>query len=191
MIEVESNMGTVIGLRLKQIQELKNNPDPILRQVALSVLPVILDRVHVQGKDSSGGQIGTYSPEYMKVRTGSYKDSASFKKGPNAGKEKTQKKAGEAGNYRSGEKKGTARPVYNRTGDTKVVASLTRQMERDLTVIDTPEGYGIGYLNSENFKKAGYVEATYQKPILTKLTTEEMDLAITVADNFTFDQLKT
>lgn len=192
MIEVTSNIEVVLKAKLAQIQELRNNPDAVLRTVALAVLPELRHRVHVEGKDSAGQQIGTYSPGYMVVRTGNYKDAAKFKRGENAGQYKTKKKAGEAGKFTKGEegKVGTNRPVYNRTADTKVILSLTRQMENDETVVKTDEGYGIGFLNPFNFKKAGYCEKTYKKPILTKLTKEELELVQRTAEKWTVDYLK-
>jgi len=81
------------------------------------------------------------------------------------------------GVFNGEEKVGTARPNYNRTADTKVILSLTRQMENDLSVVETSGGYGIGYLNPDNLKKARWCEETYKKKILSKLTTEEIELA--------------
>lgn len=190
MIEVQSNIAEVIGIKLGQIRELKNNPDPVLRTVALAVLPELIVRVHQKGKDAEGGQIGTYSPGYMKVRTGNY-PGTEYRKGAKKGQNREKKTAGQAGTFTRGPGKGGARPVYNRTADTTVILSLTRQMENDTSVIDTPEGYGIGYTNPENFKKAMYCEETYSKKILSKLTKEEEELAYRTADKFTADYLNT
>jgi hypothetical protein len=151
MINVTSNINAVVSARMVQLQQLGNNPDPILRTVALTVLPELRKRVHVDGRDSSGGQIGRYSPGYMKVRTGK----------------------------------------YNRKPDTQVVLSLTRQMENDLSVIANKDGYGIGYLNPFNYQKALWCEETYGKPILTKLTEGEVELAVNTAREFVTDYLKT
>lgn len=205
MLSVNTNISVIVKAKLEQIQALKNNPDPILRTVAMAVLPEMKRRVHVDGKDSNGNQIGTYSKGYMVVRTGNYKDAAKIKRGKSAGQFKEKKRAGEAGKYvdrirlsnkeygtfTGYEKTGTNRPVYNRTTDTKVVASLTRQMENDMNVVPSGNGYGIGYLNIDNRKKADYVEATYKKKILTKLTLGEKELAIKTATEFLPDYLKT
>lgn len=204
MITVTSNIQVVLKAKLEQIQALKNNSDPILRTVALAVLPELKHRVHVQGKDSSGGEIGTYSPGYMKVRTGNYTDGAKYKKGEKAGQFKDRKKKGEAGVFTdrtirlnknvgvfTGEEKvGLNRPVYNRSTDTKVIGSLTRQMENDMNVVDTATGYGIGYLNPDNLKKAVWLDETYNKKILTKLTDGERELARKTAQEFLPEYLK-
>ncbi len=206
MINYNSNINVIVKARLEQLQALKDNPDPIIRTVALTVLPELKKRVHVDGKDSEGKLIGTYSPGYMVVRTGNFQNAARYKKGEKAGQFKTKKGKGEAGIFTkrgytkftqedeetvSSERKflksefeNKARPTHNRTNDTKVVLSLTRQMENDLSVIQSGNGYGIGYLNPDNFKKAQYCEATYKKPILTKLTKEERELAKDTAQNF-------
>lgn len=174
---------------LAKINALQDNPDQILRQVALAVLPELRHRVHVEGKDASGNQIGTYSPEYMKLRTGNYGNSGKVSRGPNKGKLK------DAGKFTKGlniktfgtiiedtPKEGKPRPQYHRSNDTKVILSLTRQMENDLSVVETPTGYGIGYLNDFNYQKAIWCEETYKKPILTELTTDELKQVETVAD---------
>ncbi len=203
MLSVSTNIAVVVKAKLEQIQALQNNPDAILRTVAMAVLPELKHRVHVDGKDSSGNQIGNYSKEYMVVRTGNYKDAKKDKQGNYKAKKSEAK--GDAGVYSdrtirlnkqtgvfTGEDKvGKNRKVYNRTTDTKVVISLTRQMENDLNIVDSGNGYGIGYLNNDNRKKADYVEATYKKKILTKLTIGEKDLAIKTAQEYLPEYLKT
>jgi len=47
---------------------------------------------------------------------------------------------------------------FNRTADPKVILSLTSQMENDMSPIETPNGYGIGFKNIANLEKAGYAE---------------------------------
>lgn len=206
MINLNTNISVIVKAKLEQLRALKENPDPILRTVALAVMPELKHRVHVEGKDSTGGQIGTYSPGYMVVRTGNYKDAAKFKRGDKAGqfKDKKSQAKGDAGvftdrtirlNKQTGvftgeDKVGKNRPTYNRGSDTKVVLSLTRQMENDMAVVPTGRGYGIGYLNPDNLKKARYCEETYKKKILTKLTTGEVALARTTAQEFLPEYLK-
>lgn len=198
MINYNSNISVVVGARLAQLKELQANPDPILRTVALTILPELKHRVHIEGKDSNGEQIGTYSESYMQVRTGNYKNSDRFTRGDKKGLNKnagtfTDRKITldkKTGVFSGEDKVGTARPNYQRSSDPKVILSLTRQMENDLSVIDTPTGYGIGYLNPFNMEKAMNCEKIYKKPILSKLTTGELDLAKSTAENFTPEYLK-
>lgn len=192
MISVSTNISVVIKAKLAQLEELRKNPDPVLRTVALAVLPELKHRVHVEGKDSKGGQIGTYSPGYMAVRTGNFQDAAKITRGVNAGKFKDKKSAakGDAGKFSKGTNTGGNRQVYNRDNSTKVILSLTRQMENDLSVIPSGNGYGIGYNNPDNYKKALWADETYKKKILTKLTKEEVELAKKTAENFLPEYLK-
>lgn len=201
MINYSSNINVVVRDKLEKLQALRNNPDPILRAVALAVLPELKHRVHVQGKDSTGGQIGTYSPGYMVARTGGYKNADRVSRGENKGKlknaGKVTKKSVQLYGY-TGKKtfidvsaSNVNRQKYNRSGDTMVILSLTRQMENDMSVVPTGKGYGIGYLNPDNLKKARYCETTYKKKILTKLTTGELELARKTAQDFLPEYLKT
>ena len=149
--------------------------DTVLRKVATTMLGTVKNRVHEDGKDASGGQIGTYTHEYMVVRTNSFQNNLKTK-----GKDKGKGRTTSAGEFTKGKNKGQARPIYNRTSDTKVVISLTRQMENDFVVIPTDKGYGLGYNNPDNKLKAGYVEATYKRKIFA-LTPDEQQEVTTIA----------
>lgn len=76
----------------------------------------------------------------------------------------------------------------NRGTSTKVIISLTRQMENDMKIIATEKGYGIGYSNSDNFDKVGYVEHTYGKPIF-ELTEKEKQIVKETATEFVNNSL--
>jgi hypothetical protein len=173
MIQYTSNISQIVRLKIEQIALLQN-PDQLLRTVALAVLPELKKRVHVEGKDSSGAQIGTYSPGYMKLRTGNYGNADRFSRGA---------KKGQVKNSGVSTSTGKARPNYHRSADDKVILSLTRQMENDLSVMPAGSGYGIGYNNPFNYQKSQWNEETYKKDIW-ELTQEERDLAIRVANDF-------
>jgi len=198
MIQYQSNISQVVRFKIKQLEDIKN-PDQMLRTVAAGVLPELKRRVHIEGRDTAGGQIGTYSPGYMVLRTGAYKNADTYKKGAKVGKNKnsgvftkrgftkftqededtvTSSKAFLKVEY---EKK--ARPQYNRTSDTKVILSLTRQMENDLSIVASKNGYGIGFKNPENFRKSQYNEKTYKKRIWG-LTEGEKKLAVKIAEDY-------
>lgn len=198
MIEVTSNISIVVNDLKEKVQQLNDNPDAILRTVALAVLPEMKKRVHVDGKDSTGAQIGTYSPGYMAVRTGNFKNAGKVSRGANKGKLKDAGKFTKGVNTKifgtvveESSKVGLNRPKYNRSSDPKIIWSLTRQMENDMSVIATPTGYGIGYLNPENFKKATWLEQRSGKKVLTRLTEGEEELVVTTVENFLPDYLKT
>ncbi len=176
-MEIRSNISTVFGELASRISQL-GNPDGMLREIATSMHPVVRDRIHTEGIAADGSQIGTYTKGYMSVRTGVYKSNSTITKG---------KKKGETSNtgvFTKEENKGQARPKYNRTNDTKVILSLTRQMESDLSVQPTEKGYGLGYNNSANADKAKWAEDKYKKKIFA-LTDPEKEMVIEVANAYT------
>ncbi len=139
--------------------------DKMLRTIASTLTAAIHDRVHVNGLDSNEQPIGTYTPGYMKVRTNTFKSSKIVR----------------------GVNKGQARKKYNRTADTKVILSLTRQMENDLSVCEqnpfkTDYGYAIGYQNDLNFVKIQENEKRYGKAILTRLSKKEEKIVDSIVE---------
>lgn len=78
------------------------------------------------------------------------------------------------GSYSNGYLK--QREKNKRGKDTKVIVSLTRQLENDWSVLETQKGYGIGFTNSFNADKLGWVEESKGK-VIRNLTTEEIDYA--------------
>lgn len=150
--------------------------DKLCHNVASSLKAEVKHRVHVEGKASDGSQIGTYSEGYMKVRTGNFK----------AVKNRDKKTKGQAGVFTRGAKKGQSRPVFNRGTDTTVILSLTRQMEKDMDAmnpIPIENGFGIGYSNEFNYKKAVWNEERYGKPIWN-LSKEENQLAQDIVSRY-------
>lgn len=77
------------------------------------------------------------------------------------------------------------RERHNRTDSKEVVASLTRQMENDFSVVATAGKVGLGFKNKENFKKAGYIEEMY--PGTYKTSAEEDQLIIETVQVFIDD----
>lgn len=69
---------------------------------------------------------------------------------------------------------------YNRSSDSKIIVSLTRQLENDWNVIATDKGYGIGFLNPFNFQKARWVEANKNKKIFSLSPSEQQYVNDTV-----------
>ena len=69
---------------------------------------------------------------------------------------------------------------YSRSADTKIIVSLTRQLENDWSVIATDKGYGIGFLNSFNFQKARWVEENKGKKIFNLSASEQQHVNDTV-----------
>lgn len=77
---------------------------------------------------------------------------------------------------------------YNRTGDKKVILSLTGQMENDFGIVSAKANqYGLGFKNQLNADKAGWMEEKYGS--IYDLTNEELDHANLVANDFIADYL--
>lgn len=71
---------------------------------------------------------------------------------------------------------------YKRSGDTKIIVSLTRQLENDWSVIATGRGYGVGFLNPFNMQKARWVEENKGKVIFSLSKSEENKLSEVVQE---------
>lgn len=107
--------------------------DTLVRTVAQTMLGATRERIHEDGLNSRNSPIGTYSPEYIKVRA----------------------------------------RKYNRGTSSKVILSLTGAMENDWSVIPTGNlSYGLGFKNSFNADKAGWMEDEYGK--IYALTPDEL-----------------
>jgi hypothetical protein len=148
VITVKSNIKIVAG-RIKQQLETLKNKDYLLRPVAIEVIPLMTERIHQNGESSDGGQIGTYSNSYLKLRQSKYKRDAS----------------------------------------TKVIVSLTRQLENNWSVIATQNGYGIGFTNPFNLQKARWVEGIKDK-IIFSLSKSEQQYAVDRINELVADALK-
>jgi hypothetical protein len=138
-----------LSAAMKEQVDLILNPKPVLRIVAFDVLSLVTARIHEEGKDASGQQIGNYTNRYLKVRQSKYK----------------------------------------RSGDRKIIMSLTRQLENDWAVIETPDGWGIGFHNVFNVNKMKWNEERMNKLILG-LTDEEVDYAVQRANEILKERLK-
>jgi hypothetical protein len=136
MIKIDFDTSNVLDNILTNLKK-KYIPvsDKVNRVIATSLLATVHYRIHIEGKDSSDNEIGTYSDTYLKYRI-----------------------------------------KENRTSDSKVILSLTRQMEQDFSVVAGENGsYGLGYKNKINFDKAEWLEEKYFKTIFS-LTEQEKKL---------------
>lgn len=77
---------------------------------------------------------------------------------------------------------------YKRDASTKVIVSLTRQLENNWSVIATQNGYGIGFTNPFNLQKARWVEAGKDK-IIFSLSKSEQAYAIERINELVSDAL--
>jgi len=108
----------------------------LLRPLMFDMIDMMKQRIHVEGKASDGGQIGTYNKQYLKLRESKYK----------------------------------------RDSSTKIIVSLTGQLEKDWSVIETEKGYGIGFKNVENLEKAINVQ-NIKGVLIFELSSDELSYA--------------
>ena len=175
-LNIESNVAEVVNIIIGKLEDID-----IKGMTALQASTAIADmrkRIHVEGKDSNGAQIGTYSAAYLKVRTGLYSDAKKAKKGVKS-----------AGKFSKGKSKGGERPKYQRGSDPKIILSLTRQMESDMIIIPIENGAAIGYSNEFNFNKSQWNETKYKKNIFN-LTEKEKERVFEVGQEFINDTVK-
>jgi hypothetical protein len=71
---IKTNLSDVVTNLIAQMNEQLGRQ--IAREVAVSLKPVIAVRIHQEGKDASGNQIGTYKPSYLELRVNKYKRTA-------------------------------------------------------------------------------------------------------------------
>jgi hypothetical protein len=67
MATVTTNIAVVFD-RLKSNFELLKNKEYLLRPLAIETIPLMKERIHINGQATDGGQIGTYSNGYMAAR---------------------------------------------------------------------------------------------------------------------------
>jgi hypothetical protein len=97
---------------------------------------------------------------------------------------------GEIGQYSNSYLKQRQRKPLNRTADSKIIVSATRQLENDWSVIATQKGYGIGFKNAFNLQKMRWVEQGQGKKI-GDLTPDEEKYAIEYLNELVSDAIST
>lgn len=80
------------------------------------------------------------------------------------------------------------REKNNRGKDKKVIVSLTRQLENNWSVLETTNGYGIGFTNPFNADKLKWVEEAKGK-IIAGLSSGEIDYAFERVNELVEDAL--
>jgi hypothetical protein len=135
MASIKVNIASAVERLSNNLAQLKDK-EYLLRPMVTELLPIIVDRIHTEGKKSDGTQIGTYKPSYLRYRQEKYK----------------------------------------RKPDTKIILSLTGQLENDWSVVATQRGYGIGLKNKANLIKLEGNEDRFGP--IAKLTKDERAFAV-------------
>lgn len=185
MIGIQVNIQRPIGNILNKFDAIDFGS--ITRKIALNRLAEIQERIHEKGQASDGGDIGGYSTEPIYV---SAKNNVGRSFGRPIGKTgKSKFKSGEdhksryfAGGYNE------YKTTIGRNEIGKVNLSLSGQMNSQLTVMETANGYGIGWPNAEMKSRAIHFEKKYGKKIWS-LSKKELEHTISEAKKMVSDAL--
>jgi hypothetical protein len=163
--------------KLKTFMKGGEGYDSVIRGVATSMKGVIQKRIHEEGKAADGGNIGQYDtthPLYVNPR----KSPKQFTPMGKTGKTKFENGQPHKTKYFNSYK--GFREEIGRPTDT-VNLSLTGQMNSQFTIIPTSDGYGLGWNNTEMYKRSQGLEMKYNK-VIWGLTDEEQKQAVEVAN---------
>lgn len=67
MVTVITNISAVVDQVLTKFELLKDK-EYLLRPLAIETIPLMKERIHIEGQASDGTQIGTYANSYMRQR---------------------------------------------------------------------------------------------------------------------------
>lgn len=162
MIKATSNIKDVVGelaAKLATLQKGGQGYDSTLREVATTMRAEMSRRIHSEGKNSNGSDIGSYSikPMYVSLRA------VPKPKGVGRGKNGQTKFANgkpHASKYYAGGYSDYKTDVgRNKLG--KVNLSLTGQLSNQFSVIATTNGYGLGWANTEMYDRSQALTKKY------------------------------
>lgn len=184
MISFSTNLHTVFAPIIVQLST-PELADRVTKIVAVEMLGEMRARIHQQGKAADGADIGKYSTTPMYV---SQKQNVGRSFGAPLGK--PNKNGKRFSTFASGKKAGqkhTSRwfergyegykNAIGRNTLGKVNLSLSGQLDAQLTLIQTPLGWGLGWFDVEKYRRAvALQERKYKKPIWA-LTSEESEKA--------------
>lgn len=74
MIEIKSNVQEVSRRLYRRLLNISTpeNLDKLSREIGFTLAAHMRERIHEQGRDSSGSEIGTYTPAYLRLRQKKY-----------------------------------------------------------------------------------------------------------------------
>lgn len=187
MIRAESNIREVVAnytARLNSLNKGGQGYDSTMREVATTMRGEISRRIHSEGENANGGDIGRYStnPIYVSVAANAGRSFGRPIGKTRKSKFETGKKKGQdhrsryfAGGYNE-YKTAIGR---NRLG--KVNLSLSGQMANQFSIIATSDGYGLGWSNTEMFERARHLEKKYGQ--VWALTPDEKIMSTAIVQN--------
>ncbi len=162
-----------IPLLIERFAEKGGVADLALKAGVVSVQGLMLERITEKGLDANGAQIGKYStkPIYVNPETAPRKFATVGKHGENVfrfGIKKSQKhKTG----YFAGGYDEFKTVIGRNIGSVNLF--LTGLMRDEFVLIETQEGWGLGWLNNEITVRALALEIKYGKQIFSAITESE------------------
>lgn len=164
--------------------------DRVTKVVASEMLGEIRARIHQQGKAADGSDIGAYStkPLYVSIAQNVGRSFGAPLGKPNKyGKRRSKfesgKKAGQSHTSRYFERgyEGYKNAIGRNTLG-KVNLSLSGQLDSQLTLMQTPLGWGLGWADAEKFKRANALQDKKYRKKIWALTNEEAEKAVKTAE---------
>lgn len=186
MIKMQSNVSQILNGYLEKLQSLTKGGvgyDSALREVATTMRAEMSRRIHSEGKNSQGADIGHYSTEPIYVSTKNNPGrsfgrpigktgKSKFKGGEKAGADHTSRYF--AGGYNE------YKTAIGRNTLGKVNLSLSGQLAAQFAVVETNDGYGIGWVDTEKRERAGHLQQKYGA--VWSLTQQEKELSKKIAE---------
>ena len=196
VIGMRTNIHTILA---PYIAKLSTNEmaDRVTKIVASTMLGDVRSRIHQEGKASDGGDIGQYStmPMYVSVKANPGRSMGTptgkaNKFGKKFSKFTSGKKAGQLHTSKYFEQGYLAyKNAIGRNVLGKVNLSLSGQLDNQFTLIQTPVGWGLGWLDSEKIKRAKALQDFKYKKRIWGLSKEEGERAIAIAEKAIFAEI--
>lgn len=164
MLTLRTNLEAVLSKHLDKLNDLKPGGKKLngaLQTGATRVLSLSRERIHTRGQDSDAGAIGAYDQKPMYVSLSAYPPpgEAIGKNGAKTfanGRERRSR-------YLPGGYNEYKTLTGQNTGSVNLV--LTGELRDSYQVIQTAEGYGLGWTDEELRTRADALEAKYARKI--------------------------
>jgi hypothetical protein len=182
VIRVNINIDEVIKPIVEKLTEIERGEfgNNLLREVAVTQLAEMKVRIFEEGKDERNGVIGSYStkPIYVNPNNSPKKFTTVGKTGKSKFSDGTPHKTRFFAQGYNGFKSEIGR---NKIGTVNL--SLSRDFQNKMTIIGTSNGWGIGWLEDEKYKRALHFQQKYRKQIFSQ-TKEEKEITQNVINNY-------
>jgi hypothetical protein len=174
-----------VAEKLKNLAE--NSYNDIIRTVATTMNGIITERIHEQGLDADNAKIGNYDTKPIYVNP--EKSTRKFATEGKSGKTKfistglPHKTRYFAGGYND------FKTAIGRNQTGSVNLSLTGQLNNQLTVIETNNGFGLGWANKDLYERARFFETTKYKKTIWGVTESESEIINEIVQNAITDAI--